>query len=113
MLEGSLNLTYKTPKYVSAICYCENCDKSFILDIKTDLSTFMNELSKNGCIYCEVTEDAKPRIHILKIVSEDESAAQELVENSLTKYCEFENDITEGPTQEQEYYNSLCHFIKF
>jgi len=109
MLEGCL----KEPKYVSAICSCENCDKSFMLDIKTDLGTFVEDLSQNGCIYCDAETNETTKIYILKITSEDEKAAQELVENSFTKYCEFDNDITEGPTQEQEFYTSLCHFIKF
>jgi len=110
MLEGCL----KDIKYVSAICYCENCDKSFVLDIKTDLETFVKDLGKNGCIYgCKSCEDETPKIYVLQFMSEDEITARELVCNNLTKYIEFENDITSGPTQEQEFYTSLCHFIKF
>ena len=102
-------------KYKYGLCYCDNCKNSFAMPVEGSLEDFVNELSVNGCIYCTVAAGESPKIFVLKFISEQEETARELVEDGMTKYCEFdkETEICEELTPDQEWYNSVCKFVTF
>jgi hypothetical protein len=78
----------------------------------SDIDTFMDELSENGCIYgCDKdSNNPKKVLHIIKVMNQDEVDAFEMIANDLTKYCEFENDVC---SKDEEFINSVCKIVEF